>query len=245
MLSHNMVNLLIKLGVYAAHTEQELQWISWWKTHKIKGEITITRALALWCQSIFACLSSLTLKPYSSSPSLSPSSNLTAPPSSPSLPLFPPSISHLAPKLSVRAVGDTPSCPGSLVLPQAGEVRRVCARVHVRTLQMKQKHTSPLSFSFDVPGGGRICEGGDRTKCHFGGAVDGRPEGEVRCAKEQEWALFSVFFFFFGRQKAERQVNEAPQWSLSSENNGNLQCVFLHVDVFECLLMLESSVSHV
>lgn len=66
---------------------------------------------------------------------------------------------------------------------------------------------------------------------------------EVRCAKEQEQALFS--FFFFKTKSIEEQVSEAARRSLSSGNNGNLLCVPLHVDVFECLLMLESSVSHV
>lgn len=73
---------------------------------------------------------------------------------------------------------------------------RACVCMHVRTLHTMQIRTSSLPFSFDVPGGGRICEGGDCTKCHFGGAVDGRP-GEVRCAKEQEQTLFFFFSFFF------------------------------------------------
>lgn len=51
MLNRNTAKLLIKSVL---RTEQELQRISWWKTHKMRGEITITRALALWCQSIFA-----------------------------------------------------------------------------------------------------------------------------------------------------------------------------------------------
>lgn len=40
-----------------------MRWMSCWKTHKIRGEITITGALDLWCQSIFACLPHLTLNP--------------------------------------------------------------------------------------------------------------------------------------------------------------------------------------
>lgn len=55
--------------------------------------------------------------------------------------------------------------------------------MHVRTVHTVQKRTSSLSFSFDVPGGRRIYEGGDGTKCHFGGAVDGRPAGSEMCKK--------------------------------------------------------------
>lgn len=90
-------------------------------------------ALALWCQSIFACLLPLTLKPYSSLPPCSPGlTNLTVLPPLTSV-LFPASISHLALKLSVRAVGDT-------FLPRVARVTTswvdevcVCECAHVRT----------------------------------------------------------------------------------------------------------------
>lgn len=52
--------------------------------------------------------------------------------------------------------------------------------------------------------------------------------------------LVFLLMFFKDRKQRDRSTRQH-----SSENNGNLQCVFLHVDVFEPLLMLESSVSHV
>lgn len=64
----------------------------------------------------------------------------------------------------------------------------------------------------------------------------------MRCAEEQT-EVSKIFFSLSERERERGQ--QAAQRRLSSENNGNLLCVSLHVDVLECLLMLESSVSHV
>lgn len=70
----------------------------------------------------------------------------------------------------------------------------MCVCVRARTVHTTQK--SSLPFSFDVPGGGRICDGGDSTKRHFGGAADGRPAGCEMCKEAG------------ARQKVERETGQ-------------------------------------